>query len=235
MRETGCEDLGEYYQLLSSPVQQAREWSLLVDQLTVHETCFFRHASSMRLVEEEVLPVVMRRNEAFHAWSVACSTGEEAYSLAMLIDGYCSGLESRVQYSVTGTDISLPSLRQAREGRYPERRLKDVPDNYRERYCTPITQGRFGMADHLRKRVCFAQLNLRDVARAPMIDMDLVFCQNLLIYYDRERRLEIVNSLSDFLSPGGVLVLGPGELLNWQHPYMEKVRYQDTLAYRRTD
>jgi len=57
----------------------------------------------------------------------------------------------------------------------------------------------------------------------------------MLIYYDRERRLEIVNSLAEFLSPGGVLVLGPGELLNWQHPHMEKVRYQDTLAYRRTD
>jgi len=235
MRETGCEDLGEYYRLLSSPTLQAREWSLLVDQLTVHETCFFRHASSMQLVKEAVLPDVICRRKVFNAWSVACSTGEEAYSLAMLIDNFVSGLDGKAQFSVTGTDISLPSLRQARAGRYPERRLKDIPGMFRDEYCTPVTQGQFGVADHLRKRVCFAQLNLRDVERAPMGGMDLVFCQNLLIYYDRDRRLEIVNSLSEFLSPGGVLVLGPGELLNWQHPHMEKVRYQDTLAYRRTD
>lgn len=235
MRETGCEDLGEYYRLLSSPALQAREWSLLVDQLTVHETCFFRHASSMRLVEEVILPEAMHRGNNFQAWSVACSTGEEAYSLAMLIDRFCATRDGKVKFSVTGTDISLPALRQARAARYPRRRLKDIPEVLRERYCTSIRQGQFGMTDLLRKRVCIAQLNLRDVATAPMGRMDLVFCQNLLIYYDRDRRLDIVNSLSECLRPGGILVLGPGELLNWQHPHMEKVRYQDTLAYRRTD
>ena len=235
MREAGCESLRDYYRLLASPGIQAREWSLLIDQLTVHETCFFRHASSMQLVKDVVLPDAIHRGKAFRAWSVACSTGEEAYSLAMLTDDFCSDLDDKVQFSVTGTDISLPSLRQARAGSYPERRLKNISDEFRERYCTPTSQGQFGMAGHLRKRVCFAQLNLCDMARAPMDNMDLVFCQNLLIYFDRNRRLEIVNSLSEFLSPGGVLVLGPGELLNWQHPHMEKVRYQDTLAYRRTD
>ncbi len=235
MRETGCEDLGEYYRLLSSPTPQAREWSLLVDQLTVHETCFFRHASSMRLVEEVVLPDAVRRGGTFQAWSVACSTGEETYSLAMLIDSCIAGRGGKVRFGVTGTDISLSSLRQARAGSYPQRRLKDIPSTFRERYCVPAENDRFGITGYLRKRVCFAQLNLRDVASAPMSAMDLVFCQNLLIYYDRDRRLEIVNSLSECLSPGGVLVLGPGELLNWQHPHMEKVRYQDTLAYRRTD
>ena len=235
MREAGCKSLSEYYRLLASPGIQAREWSLLIDQLTVHETCFFRHTSSMQLIKDVVLPDAMQHGKAFRAWSVACSTGEEAYSLAMLIDDFISGLDDKIQFSVTGTDISLPSLRQARTGSYLERRLKNIPDVFRERYCTPTKQGRFGMTDHLQKRVCFAQLNLCDVASAPMDNMDLVFCQNLLIYFDRNRRLEIVDSLSEFLSPGGVLVLGPGELLNWQHPHMEKVRYQDTLAYRRTD
>ncbi|VAW80452.1 Chemotaxis protein methyltransferase CheR [hydrothermal vent metagenome] len=235
MREAGYEDLGEYFRLLSSPAVQAREWSLLIDQLTVHETCFFRHASSMRLIEEAVLPNALQRGSNFHAWSVACSTGEEAYSLAMLIDRYCTAQDRKVQFSVTGTDISLPSLRQAKSGRYLERRLKGIPAELQDDYCTVSENGRFEVTSHLRKRMCFAQLNLRELDSAPMIDMDLVFCQNLLIYYDRERRLEIVNSLSECLSPGGVLVLGPGELLNWQHPHMEKVRYQDTLAYRRTD
>ncbi len=235
MRETGCGDLGEYYRLLSSPARQAREWPLLVDQLTVHETCFFRHAASMGLVEDVVLPGFPDRKTVFKAWSVACSTGEEAYSLAMLIDRFCTDRGAGLRFGVTGTDISLPSLRQAKAASYIERRLKDIPEDLRQRYCTPVTQSRFEVKKRLRERICFAQLNLCDVASSPMADMDLVFCQNLLIYYDRERRLEIVNSLSDCLGPGGVLVLGPGELLNWQHPHMEKVRYKDTLAYRRTD
>jgi len=89
--------------------------------------------------------------------------------------------------------------------------------------------------DDLRERVGFSQLNLRDLATASMKDVDLIYCQNLLIYYDRQRRVEMVDQLATFLRPGGVLVLGPGELLDWRNSNMEKVRYPDTLAYRRTN
>jgi len=87
----------------------------------------------------------------------------------------------------------------------------------------------------LRDKVEFFPLNLRDVAQAPFDNLNLIYCQNLLIYYDRPRRLQLVDCLAGFLCPGGVLVLGPGELLNWQHPRMEKVRFDDTLAYRRAE
>ncbi len=235
MRETGCNDSRQYYHRLVSHGAQAEEWSLLVDQLTVHETCFFRHESSMRLVKELLIPEVLERHDQLLAWSVGCATGEETYSLAMMIDDCIQRLGGRRQYSITGTDISLPSLERAREGVYLMRRLKDISGDFQLKYCTRISEKRFQINDALRKRVCFSQLNIRDLKSAPLTKMDLVFCQNLLIYFDRERRLEIVNDLCEFLRPGGMLVIGPGELLDWRHSKMEKVCYADTLVYRRTD
>ncbi len=235
MRKTGCRDYREYYNHLSGGCRQVREWSLLVDQLTVHETCFFRHESSIKLVEEVVIPSVFERQQSLNVWSVGCATGEESYSLAMLIDDYCSVRESGRYFGVTGTDISLPSLRHAREGLYLERRLRDIRPAFRDKYCQSETGGRFRINPDLHKRVCFSQLNLREVEKVPFENLDLVFCQNLLIYYNRERRVHLVNQLAECLRPAGVLVLGPGELLDWQHPNMERVRYPDTLVYRRTD
>jgi chemotaxis protein methyltransferase CheR/type IV pilus assembly protein PilK len=235
MRVTGCREVTEYYRRLSSGRSQAKEWSLLIDCLTVHETCFFRHESSMRLVEEVVLPAALEQEQSFHVWSVGCASGEEAYSLAMLVDACYSRQPGDQYFGVTGTDISLPSLYHAREGVYLNRRLRDIREAFQHEHCQKVTSSRFQIKADLRKRVCFSQLNLRDVKNAPFANLNLIYCQNLLIYYDRERRLQIVNRLAEFLRPGGMLILGPGELLDWQHPDMEKVRYEDTLAYRRAD
>jgi len=213
MREVGCRNYHEYYRRLSGGCGQVREWTLLVDELTVQETCFFRHVSSMRLVEELVIPDIFEQRQNLNAWSVGCATGEESYSLAMLLDDYCVTRKSDRYFGVTGTDISLSSLRHAREGLYLDRRLQGIRPEFRERYCRSEDSRRFRIDPDLRKRVCFSQLNLRDIEKAPFANLDLVFCQNLLIYYDRERRLQIVNRLAECLRPAGVLVLGPGELL----------------------
>jgi chemotaxis protein methyltransferase CheR/type IV pilus assembly protein PilK len=234
MRVTGCHEFGEYYRQLSSGVASMQEWSLLVDCLTVHETCFFRHEPSMRLVEEVVLPTALQQAQHFQAWSVGCATGEEAYSLAMLADACFRERMGSECFGVTGTDISLPSLRHARSAVYLNRRCADIRQGFVDRYCRKLTASRFEIEAGLRERVCFAQLNLRDGETPPFANMNLIYCQNLLIYYDRQRRLEIVNQLAQSLRPGGVLILGPGELLDWEHPEMERVRYEDSLAYRRT-
>jgi type IV pilus assembly protein PilK len=235
MRETGHRDYRQYHDYMASASQHAEEWSSLVDRLTVHETCFFRHESSMNLVRDAVLPAACEQGSSVAAWSVGSATGEEAYSLAMLIDDYCLSLPKVCSYRVIGTDISAPSLRHARAGVYLNRRLSDVSESLRQRYCQSVSNTRFAIDARLRENVEFFLMNLRDVAEAPFDNLNLIFCQNLLIYYDRPRRLQLVDCLAGFLCPGGVLVLGPGELLNWQHPNMEKVRFDDTLAYRRAE
>jgi chemotaxis protein methyltransferase CheR/type IV pilus assembly protein PilK len=235
MREIGCADYQEYY-LRMRHSNGAEEWSMLVDRLTVHETRFFRHKPSLRLVAEQVLPKEGAAEGDAHtlqAWSVGCATGEEAYSLAMLIDAHFSALGGRYFFGITGTDVSRPALETARAGVYARRRMADIPLEMQSEYCLPLEGGGFQVHPELRNRVCFAQLNAVQAGAAPYAKMDLIFCQNLLIYFERERREHIANQLAGQLRPGGVLVLGPGELVGWQHPQLERVRHPDTLAFRR--
>ncbi len=235
MQEIGCADYQEYYQRMRHS-SGAQEWSMLVDRLTVHETRFFRHKSSLRLVTEQVLPAAPAAGDDAHtlqAWSVGCATGEEAYSLAMLIDAHFRALGGRYFFGITGTDISRPALEKARNGIYARRRLTDIPLGLQAVYCVELENERFQIHPELRNRVCFTQLNALLAGAAPYAKMDLIFCQNLLIYFERERREHIARQLAEQLRPGGVLVLGPGELVGWQHPQLERVRQPDTLAYRR--
>ena len=235
MQEIGCDDYQEYYQRLRHS-NGAEEWSMLVDRLTVHETRFFRHKPSLRLVTEKVLPALPAASDDAHtlqAWSVGCATGEEVYSLAMLVDAHFRALGGRYFFGITGTDISRPALDKARSGIYARCRLADIPVELRAAYCVELENDRFQIHPELVNRVCFTQLNALLAGAAPYAKMDLIFCQNLLIYFERARREHIASQLVEQLRPGGVLVLGPGELVGWAHPGLERLRHPDTLAYRR--
>jgi type IV pilus assembly protein PilK len=235
MQEIGCSDFQEYYESLVSGRGNAQEWVTLIDRLTVHETRFFRHSPSLDLIREHCLPKQANSNSAisFHAWSLGCATGEEAYTLAMLIDDHLAKISDEYYFGITATDISQPALVHARAGVYQLRRMVDIDPVLQARYCECLVTDRFRIQEALRRRVCFSQLNALEAGDAPFGKMDLVYCQNLLIYFDRPRRVEIVNQLVSFLATGGMLIIGPGELLGWSHPEVERVRYEGTLAYRR--
>ena len=234
MQEIGCRDPQGYYDLLAHGKGGLAEWSILVDRLTVHETSFFRHEPSFALVGEQLLPAFLEsasEGDCFQAWSVGCATGEEPYSLAMLCDAAFARVASPARFAIWATDVSLPALAQARRGRYPLRRLQAIPQGYRH-HLRRDAQG-FEVRPELRSRVCFTPQNLAEPAACPWQELDLVFCQNVLIYFDRPRRAEILTQLAARLRPGGVLLLGPGDMPLWRHPQMERIRDEGTLAYRR--
>ena len=238
MRELGFEDYETYYEhlMVGTTESRAMEWSILVDRLTVQETSFFRHQSSYALVEEYVQRFVAEQpdNANLDVWSVGCSTGEEAYSLAMLINEQLSDNTRKLFYGITATDISLPTLAKARKGEYAARRILQVDPVLREKYFKPGENDQTVVIDpELKQHICFARLNVLDLGNAPMNNMDLIFCQNMLIYFRRWRKRQIVNRLAERLAPGGLLVLGPGEVTDWQHPDLERVHFADTLAFRR--
>ncbi|HQV21502.1 MAG: protein-glutamate O-methyltransferase CheR [Moraxellaceae bacterium] len=236
MREIGTEDYESYYEFVISGTRGEREWLVLVDRLAVQETSFFRHASSYALVEKHLKELLLKPSlSSINLWSAGCSTGEEPYSLALLVEDLLKNSHRQdVFYGITATDISLPTLAKAKLGVYNERKLYGIPEKMRERYFEQLPNQRDWQIDKLLKaRVAFAQLNLMELDKAPFGDMDVIFCQNVLIYFRRFRKRDVVSHLAARLQIGGILVLGVGEVMDWQHPALERIDYPDTLAYRR--
>jgi len=237
MRETGHSNYDAYYEDLLDGARGAMEWAALVDHLTVHETHFFRHPPSLSLVRNEWLPNWIQSTppeQDLHALSVGCSTGEEAYTLAMVLDDALAECVPARRFGVTATDVSQPALAIARAASYPQARIEEVPSHYRERAIEEDGEDTFAIAERLRRRVGFACVNLLHAARAPLRQLDIIYCQNVLIYFARERRGELLDGLARLLRPNGLLVLGPGEVTNWTHPQLTRTGGRQTLAYLRT-
>lgn len=232
MREIGCSSYDTYYEKLMSGLAGEVEWATLVDRLTVQETSFFRHPSSYELVANYCRKLYEEQGRKhIELWSVGCATGEEPYSLAMVMDDLVSQQPDRRYYGITATDISLPALSKAREGVYNIRKLERVDQRYTQLYFESHERGRCRVVPRLKDRVCFAQINVLDLRQAPVQNVDVVFCQNLLIYFQSWRKKDIVTHLAERLAPGGMMVLGVGEVIDWQRSDMERFQYKDTLAF----
>ncbi len=236
MRETGHSDYRAYYEELLDGARGAMEWAALVDHLTVHETHFFRHPPSLELLRDDWLPQWLMHatpGQGLHALSVGCSTGEEAYTLAMVLDQALSAADPPRRFGITATDVSQPALSLARAATYPLHRMEEIPSRYRTDALELLDGEQFRVAERLRKRVGFACVNLLHASRAPLRQLDLIYCQNVLIYFARERRGELLDGLARLLRPNGLLVLGPGEVTGWSHPQLVRTGGRQVLAFLR--
>lgn len=239
MRELGVADYASYYRQVTDGPRGAVEWSTLLDRLTVQETRFFRHRPSFEVLDQYLRERLARDEEQagepapWALWSVGCSSGEEPYSLAISAAEVLRGSRYPEHFGVTGTDISLSALNKAREGLYGARKLEQMNADLCERYFEAQADGRFKVIPSLAAQVCCARLNVLELAKAPMSGMDVIFCQNLLIYFRRWRRREILNRLAERLAPGGLLVVGVGEVGDWQHPDLDPVADERVLAFTR--
>ncbi|MDG9926474.1 MULTISPECIES: protein-glutamate O-methyltransferase [Pseudomonas] len=235
MRELGVDDYASYYRQVTDGPRGAVEWSTLLDRLTVQETRFFRHRPSFDVLESYLRGrlVTDESPRPLALWSVGCSSGEEPYSMAISVAEILEGAGSDRQFGVTGTDISLSALNKAREAVYGARKLEQMDSDLCERYFLAQDDGRYKVVPDLAARVCAARLNVLELAKAPQSGMDVIFCQNLLIYFRRWRRREILNRLAERLVPGGLLVVGVGEVIGWQHPDLVPVADERVLAFTR--
>ncbi len=234
MRELGVADYAAYHRQIMDGPRGAVEWSTLLDRLTVQETRFFRHRASFEALERYLRERLEQGLERpWELWSVGCSSGEEPYSLAISAAEVLRDTSQPDYFGVTGTDISLNALSKARDAQYAARKLEQLDADLCQRYFAAEPDGRFKVVPRLAARVCCAKLNVLELAKAPMSGMDVIFCQNLLIYFRRWRRREILNRLAECLAPGGLLVVGVGEVVGWQHPEMIPVADTQVLAFTR--
>jgi chemotaxis protein methyltransferase CheR len=208
----GLSSYQQYYQYLIAP-QGATEMEIAIDLITTHETYFFREPKHFEFLQQRILPSYAQQPD-FRAWSAACSTGEEAYTLAMLLH------EARPQarWRVLGSDISRPVLGMARRGLYPLARGNKIPNHYLKRYCLKGQGqylGYFLVQQELRDGVEFVQTNLN--LPAPALGLfDLILLRNVLIYFDQATKLRVLHNVVQHLKPGGWLMVGHSEALQ-QH------------------
>lgn len=208
LKVLGLDDYVGYVRCIDKdPAEKQR----CIDLLTTNETYFFREPKHFDFIQEHILPA-HPRGQLFRAWSAACSSGEEAYSLAMLLaDKLGPG-----NWKVTATDISTRVLDRARIGQYPMARSERIPSNYLKRYClrgTGVHEGTLLVDKTLRDHVDFHQMNLNQTLPT-LSQFDLVLLRNVLIYFNSDTKKEVVGRVVEKLKPGGIFMVGHSESLS---------------------
>ncbi|UUY10317.1 protein-glutamate O-methyltransferase CheR [Pseudomonas sp. J452] len=216
----------QYYQHLISS-QGSAELEVAIDLITTHETYFFREPKHFDFLQQKILPALAAQPD-FRVWSAASSTGEEAYTLAMLLD---SGRPHR-PWSVVATDVSQQVLADARRGLYVMARGDKIPPHYLKRYCLrgrDRYEGYFLVEPALRERVEFRPGNL--TKSAPELGLfDLILLRNVLIYFDVPTKHQVLKNVVDRLKPGGFLMVGHSEAL---HDTQQPLELVSSSIYRK--
>ncbi len=202
---------GSYYQLIASGLAP-EETQIAIDLLTTNETYFFREARHF----EHLRMVLQERKQGtapFRVWSAACATGEEPYSIAMVL----ADLLPPQSWEIVASDISSRVLETARSGHYPMVRAANVPPDYLRRFCLKgidVEEGTLLVSRLLRECVEFAQVNLNAARLPAMGKFDVVFLRNVLIYFDGETKRRVVQRVLDCVRPAGYLYIGHSESLH---------------------
>ena len=233
LRVLGLGSFRAYYQRLRYHPEGQAELENAVDVLTTNETYFFREAYQLEAFERSILPELRERNAASKrvtVWSAGCSTGEEVYTIAMIL--LASGAFPGWDIRVFGSDISRRVIQHARRGVYGESSFRAMQPRY-GRFFQEGPRGRV-VANEVKSICHFGQLNLLDRERSALIgSADVIFCRNVLIYFDDRSRDRVVQTFHDRLAPGGYLLLGHSESLLHRATQFEIVHLDRDIVYRR--
>ena len=227
----GLRSFGEYYQLLRYEDRARSELDEAIDLVTINETYFFRESYQLRAFRSEVLPNLPQGRERLSIWSAGCSTGEEVYTIAMLLRE-CALFEGW-ELRVLGSDITRRCIAVARRGVYQQTSFRTTPDHVRRRYFHERDDG-FHVHDSIRALCHFGQLNLLDEQRTKLLGrIDAIFCRNVLIYLDGHARKRVIDMFHERLQTGGVLLLGHSESLLNVTTAFELLHLREDLVYRK--
>ncbi len=226
------DSLNEYYMLLKFGLDQL-EFDELINDLTVNETYFFRDFPQLRNFAEDVLPIVEKRKmskKKLKIWCAACSTGEEAYTLSIILQEMLDEPQ-KWDIQIIASDINSEVLKSAKVGLYDSRAIKDVPIEYLEKYFKKW-QNKYLINREIRRSVSFLQINLmEEKARSSINGCDFIFCRNCLIYFDDRSRKSVVMSFYESLNPEGFLFLGHSESVGRITSSYKAKKIGDTIVY----
>jgi chemotaxis protein methyltransferase CheR len=235
MSELNVVALSEYLKRLTGPAGQAELVSLL-NEITIGETCFFRNQPQLNALREIVLPKILAAKAGdaprfLRFWSAGCSTGEEPYSLNILLQEEAGGRLKGWSTEILATDLNENSLAQAKKATYGSYSTRNIPETYRQKYFEPVGD-ELEVQRSARVGVGFARLNLSDdVPVSAMKGMDAIFCCNVLIYFDLASKRRVIQHFYNNLLPHGYLFLGNSESLFGVSDDFRLVHFPGSTAY----
>ncbi|VAX20942.1 Chemotaxis protein methyltransferase CheR [hydrothermal vent metagenome] len=216
LSDVGLESFDEYLDIIHNLDAHPQEKEAFIDLVTTHETSFFRNAPQLDIFINDALPQILVEAERKGAgevkiWSAGCSTGEEPYNIAMMME-MSSVVPQNLKVRVLGTDISMLSIKTAKNGLFDSYSLRNAPYEYLHRFFTKVDDKKFMISSSVANSVEFCQLNLLDEeGMCKMSKMDIIVCRNVLIYFDLDVRNKVAKLLHRSLRDGGLLFIGHSE------------------------
>jgi len=235
MIEVNATSFREYFNTVCFQAS-GRELQLLVNAMTVNETYFYREEYQLKCLSQSILPEVtrgLRPGDTIKIWSMPCSTGEEPYSIALYLLEHWNRVDD-FNIEIVASDIDTEALRKARLGVFSDRALQYLSPGTIEKYMRPTAQGQHQIIDELRGSIKFTQLNLMEaIENRAYRGFSVVFCRNLLIYFDDLSRREAAAAIFAALDPGGFVCLGHSESMSRISSLFEMRKFPEAIIYQK--
>ena len=228
----------EYYNYVKFNPSGSAEKKYLFEAITINETFFFRNQPQLDALVSTILPEIIVSKEKLsknkiRIWSAACSSGEEVYSIAMMINELVRPKYPKFEYEIIGTDISNAVVDTARRGIYKEYAVRNTPGFYLKKYFRTNGPG-FELDQKIKNMASFKLLNLYDdLSMRTMINYDVIFCANVLIYFDQASKVKVINHLYNSLLKSGYLFIGYSETLHGISRAFKLVSFPKTIGYKK--
>ncbi len=217
LRELGLSSFSDYVKILQTDAS-GKELIELVNRLTTNHSFFFREREHFDFLSREILPRLLAAprkgaTKPLRIWSAGCAAGEEAHTIALIIRETLGADAHLLDPAILATDISVDALNEGRAARYPEARFRELPKMYIDRYFRKINDDTWEALPTIHDMILFKRLNLMNIPYPFKGSFEVVFCRNVMIYFDGAARRKLVNALYDIINPGGYLFIGHSETL----------------------
>ncbi|GAB6177978.1 protein-glutamate O-methyltransferase CheR [Desulfobaculum senezii] len=238
LKHLNLKSFGEYYYYLQYDAQKRQELSKLFEVVTTNETSFFRNPPQLKVFQENVLKEILdeqrkKGTKKLRIWSAGCSTGEEPYTMAIQLHETLRSEISSWDIRITANDLSDAVLASARRGVYTEYALRTTPKEIIPKYFDE-EDGKFKVKPELKKLITFGQINLSDRMQLKRVERShIVFCRNVIIYFDDAMKKNVISSFYDNLLPGGFLLIGHSESLHNITRAFKPMHYTGAIVYKK--
>ncbi|HEY7159724.1 MAG TPA: protein-glutamate O-methyltransferase CheR [Acidobacteriota bacterium] len=235
VRELKLDSFEKYYYYLLYHANRESELEIIFDLLTVNETYFFREERQLHAFSEEIIPLMVeekKNNRVLRIWSAGCSTGEEPYTIAMLC--CASGLLRDWEIDIFASDISQRVIQTARRGTFGQSSFRNMPEGLQERYFEKLADNRYRINDGIKQMVTFGKVNLFDEHKTGILnEVDLIFCRNVIIYFDVEAKKRVIETFYRKLRKNGFLLLGHAESLLSLSTKFKLTHFKHDMVYQK--